>query len=299
MKTFAYYTTQNIPRIGIEFENGRYDFTQIWEFFKDFKGFSHVPSLQFLQVMVEMDYFSNETLVEVVEIVRDFRSFQDIRVPETIHVDVPISRPQKILCLGRNYRDHAKEMDSEVPQEPIFFAKLPSALLAHEKQIRIPKGIGRVDHEIELAVIIGKQTSRIAVNRAMDQVAGYTIANDVTAREIQKECKQKGLPWTLSKGLDSFCPMGPYLVPADIVKDPHNLNIELRVNGKIKQSANTRDMIFKIPEIIAFISRYITLSPGDIICTGTPAGVSPLQNGDDVEVEIEGLGTLANQVGVV
>ncbi|HOX86148.1 MAG TPA: fumarylacetoacetate hydrolase family protein [bacterium] len=296
MRAFSFFTDKDEPRIGIEIQDGCYDFTTIWEFFKDFKGFRHAPSLNFLQVMVEMEYFALDTFTEVVQTVRDFRPLEDVRIRKPVRFDVPISRPQKILCLGRNYRAHAEEWGSQVPDEPIVFAKLSSSLLPHEGIVRIPDGVGRVDHEIELAVVIGKKASRIAANAAMEAVAGYTIVNDVTARDLQLSDMKKRHPWTLSKGFDTFCPLGPYLVPAAAVVDPHNLKMELQVNSESRQRANTRDMVVPIPEIIAFISRHITLLPGDIICTGTPEGTLPIQSGDLIEATIDGLGVLRNRV---
>jgi 2-keto-4-pentenoate hydratase/2-oxohepta-3-ene-1,7-dioic acid hydratase in catechol pathway len=296
MKAFSYQNDQGHPRIGIETEEGQFDFTQIWEFFKEFKNARHAPSLSFLQVMVELDYFSKETIDEVLAVVRDFRSLSDVRIRKPVTFDVPISRPQKILCLGRNYKSHAEEWGATVPEEPMFFAKLGSALLPHEGVIAIPEGIGRVDHEIELAVVLGKKAYRVPASKAMDTVAGYTVTNDVSARDLQLEAMKKKYPWTLSKGLDTFCPMGPYLIPADAIDDPHTLNLELRVNGEIKQRANTRDLVFKIPELVSYISRFITLMPGDIICTGTPEGTLPIVPGDLVEAHIDHLGVLRNPV---
>ncbi|MBN1541838.1 fumarylacetoacetate hydrolase family protein [candidate division KSB1 bacterium] len=246
--------------------------------------------------MVELEYFAIDTFEEVLQTVRDFRSLDDVRLRKPVRYDVPISRPQKILCLGRNYRAHAEEWGSQVPDEPIVFSKLASSLLPHEGVVRIPDGIGRVDHELELAVIIGKQTSRVSAAKAMESVAGYTIVNDVTARDLQLSDMKKRHPWTLSKGFDSFCPLGPYLIPAESVADPHALQMELQVNGESRQRANTRDMVVPIPEIIAYISRHITLVPGDIICTGTPEGTLPIRPGDTIEATIDGMGVLRNPV---
>lgn len=250
----------------------------------------------FLQLVVEMEYFSRQTIMEVFNAVQGTRPREDYLLSPLCRMDVPVCRPQKILCLGRNYLAHAKEWKSTVPDEPMFFSKLASALLPHEGQIRIPRNLGRVDHEIELAVVIGERACQVKEESALDCVAGYTIANDVTARDMQRRDMKNGRPWTLAKGLDTFCPMGPFLVPADAVEDPHNLTMELKVNGVTKQKANTGEMVFKIGKIIAFISQYISLQPGDIICTGTPEGTLPIVPGDVVEASIEGLGTLTNSV---
>jgi 2-keto-4-pentenoate hydratase/2-oxohepta-3-ene-1,7-dioic acid hydratase in catechol pathway len=296
MKAFSYFTPKNEPRVGLEFEGKPYNFTYIWQIFKDIENSARAPDLFFIQLMVELEYFSARTFLQVIDKVKEFRPLQDLVIFDDFRIDLPVSRPQKILCIGRNYASHAKETNAKVPDKPMFFSKLTSALLAHNGHIRLAEGIGRVDHEIELAVVMGKTASRVSVEKAMEHVAGYTIANDITAREMQAVAKKKGIPWTLSKGLDTFCPMGPYLVPADSVKDPHNLDMELTVNGKVRQKANTGEMVFKIPELISYISTFITLQPGDILCTGTPEGILPIEPGDEIEATIEGLGTLKNRV---
>jgi 5-oxopent-3-ene-1,2,5-tricarboxylate decarboxylase / 2-hydroxyhepta-2,4-diene-1,7-dioate isomerase len=296
MKAFAYITSSGEPRIGVETAEGRFNFTQIWRYFKEFKNFRQAPELPFLQLMVELDYFSKDTFAEVMETVKSFRSLHDVRLDNDYTIQVPIARPSKIICLGRNYVAHAKEWRSEVPEKPMFFAKVPSSLLPHKGIVEYPKGIGRVDHELELAVVLGKKASRVPEAKAMEYVAGYTIANDVTARDMQGKDIKGGKPWTLSKGMDTFCPMGPYLVPADAIPEPHDLEMELKVNGVTKQKANTRDMVFKIPLLIAYISQYITLEAGDIICTGTPEGTLPIVDGDIIEATIQELGTLVNPV---
>ncbi len=298
MKTFTYYDKNKKPQIGIEYDNKMINFSLLWQYFKQLKNIPQAPDLYFLQMVVEMEYFSTQILTEIIKTVKDVRPLEDLAVPKDIKYDVPISRPQKIICLGRNYKKHAREFDSTVPEQPMFFSKLPSALLPHGGLVEIPPDIGRVDHEIELAVVIGEQAANISVENVFDYIAGYTIANDVTARTMQKNDLNNGRPWTLSKGLDTFCPMGPFLIPADAIKDPHNLELELKVNGEVRQKSNTRFMVFKIPELVTFISRYMTLQPGDIICTGTPEGVSALKPGDEIVAAIEGLGRLVNTVGV-
>jgi len=244
--------------------------------------------------MIETGNFSAEDLLEVIEEVKGFRGLEDLIIKGEITYDVPIQRPTKIICMARNYRKHAEEFNSEVPTSPKVFLKSTAALLPNEGAIRIPHDIGRVDHEIELAVIIGETATQVSEEEAMKHVAGYTIANDVTARSLQKEAKDKGEPWTLCKGMDTFLPIGPYVVPADAIDDPHNLNIELTVGDETRQKSNTSYMLFSIPTIISYVSQYITLMPGDIICTGTPEGVGPIKSGDLVQCKIEGLGVLRN-----
>ena len=208
----------------------------------------------------------------------------------------PIQTPSKILALGRNYKAHAEEGGHKVTEEPIFFNKVPTTILPHEGEIIYPPGVTRLDHEIELAVVISDRAKNVAESDAMDHVAGYTIANDITARDMQKADLAKSHPWLRSKNFDTFLPIGPYLVPKDAVPDVHNLDMELKVNGETRQKSNTSMMVFSIPEIIAYISRYMTLLPGDIILTGTPEGISPLEVGDVIEATIESLGTLRNTV---
>ena len=197
--------------------------------------------------------------------------------------------PSKIICVGRNYRDHAKELGNEVPTEPLLFFKPPSSLLAPHGVVRMPAASERVDFEGELALIVGQRVSKLAADadwRAV--VRGYTIANDVTARDLQKKDGQ----WTRAKGFDTFCPVGP--IVSDEVDPEAGLTVETRVNGELRQHGSTLDFIFSIPALLRYISAAITLEPGDLILTGTPAGVGPLAAGDRVEVSIPGLGVLAN-----
>ncbi len=208
----------------------------------------------------------------------------------------PITRPSKIIALGRNYLEHAKETGYNAPKEPIFFSKSVSSMIGHNEKIIYPTWLTRVDPEVELGVIIGKKAKDVSEETAMDYVLGYTIINDVTARDMQTEDLKISNPWFRSKSFDTFCPIGPYLVLKEQVKDPHNLNIELRVNGIIRQKDNTKNLIFKIPYIISYITRHMTLEPGDIIATGTPSGIAPIKPGDIIEAEIEGIGVLKNIV---
>ncbi|WP_048055496.1 fumarylacetoacetate hydrolase family protein [Methanotorris igneus] len=204
-------------------------------------------------------------------------------------MDIKNIKPTKIICVGLNYIDHAKELNMEIPEEPIIFMKPPSSIIYHEDTIIRPKISKRVDYEVELAVVIGKKGKNIKKNEADNYILGYTILNDVTARDLQAKDGQ----WTRAKSFDTFCPIGPRIVK-DI--DPMNLNIECRVNGEIKQKSNTKNMIFDVYELIEFVSSIMTLYPGDIISTGTPPGVGELKKGDVVECEIEGIGVLRNYV---
>ena len=204
-------------------------------------------------------------------------------------------KPSKIICLGRNYAEHAKELGHEIPKEPVIFLKPPSALIGPEETIILPRKSQRVDHEVELAVIIGKKGKNIPRAKAMGHVLGYTILMDLTARDIQWEAKEKGLPWTVAKGFDTFAPIGPRVVDKREL-DVNDLEIGLKVNGEVRQLSRTSKMIFKIDEIIEYVSSIMTLEKGDIIATGTPEGVGPLRHGDFVEAWIEGIGVLKEKV---
>ncbi len=198
-------------------------------------------------------------------------------------------RPSKIVALAKNYAEHAREMESDVPERPVFFLKPPSALIGPGELIILPRMSKRVDHEVELAVIIGKRAKRVPAEKAMNHVLGYTILLDITARDLQAEAREKGLPWSLSKGFDTFAPVGPRVVDRREL-DISDLEIGLKVNGELRQLGRTSQMVFKVPELIEYISSAMTLEPGDIIATGTPAGIGPLRHGDMVEAWIEGIG---------
>jgi 2-keto-4-pentenoate hydratase/2-oxohepta-3-ene-1,7-dioic acid hydratase in catechol pathway len=200
-----------------------------------------------------------------------------------------IVKPSKIVCVGRNYADHAKELGNEAPPEPILFLKPPSALLPHEGTIVRPAISQRVDHEGELAIVIGRTARNVKAAEWRDYVRGFTCANDVTARDIQR----KDVQFTRGKGFDTFCPIGPRVVEELDVSD---LRVSTRVNGEVRQDGRTSQMIFPPGVLMEFITSVMTLEPDDVILTGTPAGVGPLQAGDVVEVEIEGIGVLRNPV---
>ncbi len=197
--------------------------------------------------------------------------------------------PQKIIAVGLNYHDHAEELGMPIPDEPILFIKPPSSLLAHEGRIIYPAMSGRVDYEGELALICGRECRNILPEETHSYILGYTCANDVTARDLQARDGQ----WTRAKSFDTFCPLGPFI---ETEADPGVLAVELRLNGETRQSSAASNMIFPPAELVAFISRIMTLYPGDVILTGTPPGVGDLHPGDTVEVDIEGIGLLRNTV---
>jgi 2-keto-4-pentenoate hydratase/2-oxohepta-3-ene-1,7-dioic acid hydratase in catechol pathway len=211
----------------------------------------------------------------------------------------PVLAPGKILAVGLNYAAHAAEQNIKPPETPLVFTKCVTSLIGPEDAIHLPRISDQIDHEAELAVVIGKEARSVSADRAYDYIAGYTIMNDVTARDLQRNEKQ----WTRAKGLDTFGPCGPWLVTVDEIADPHTLDIQLSVNGSVRQSSNTNDLIFKIPQLIEFISQDLTLRPGDIISTGTPSGVGVysnppvfLKDGDQIEISVERIGVLKNSV---
>ncbi|MEA2179340.1 MAG: hypothetical protein QOG77_2637 [Solirubrobacteraceae bacterium] len=210
-----------------------------------------------------------------------------------------IPRPGKIVCVGLNYRDHAAEGGMDLPKAPLLFAKWPNTLIGDGEAIVLPPESSQVDYEAELGVVIGARAKRVSERDALDHVEGYICVNDVSARDLQFADGQ----WTRGKSPDTFCPVGPRLVPREEIDDPQSLAIRCIVNGKALQDSSTAQMIFSVAEIIAYASQVITLEPGDLIATGTPAGVGVfrdpkvlLRGGDEVSVEVEGLGTLTNPV---
>ncbi len=197
--------------------------------------------------------------------------------------------PSKVVCVGKNYADHAKELGGEVPAEPVIFIKPSTTVIGENDQIVLPTQSTNVHHEVELAIVISHLCKNVDVSRAGEVILGYTIANDVTARDLQNSDGQ----WTRAKSFDTFCPLGPWI---ETELDPTNLDLTCEVNGQVRQSGNTSEMVRTAHEMVSWISTVMTLLPGDVILTGTPAGVGPIVNGDIVEVTISGIGTLSNPV---
>lgn len=197
----------------------------------------------------------------------------------------------KILCIGRNYAEHIRELGNETPDAPVVFMKPATAVIGDGDTIVIPRYSLDCHHEAELALLIGKGGKDIPTDQALEHVAGYGVAIDLTLRDVQSELKKKGLPWEIAKGFDTSCPLSTF-VPADRVADPHDLRISLRVNGETRQDGSTALMIHRIPEILSYMSRIFTLEPGDVILTGTPAGVGPIRAGDTVEAEVVGVAAI-------
>jgi 2,4-diketo-3-deoxy-L-fuconate hydrolase len=216
-------------------------------------------------------------------------------VAEAVRLGPPLCRPSKIVCIGLNYRDHAKETGQALPAEPVLFFKATTALSGPNDDVIIPKGSTKTDWEVELAVVIGRRASYVEQNAAMDHVAGYVLHNDYSERAFQLE---RGGQWVKGKSCDTFAPLGPFLATPDEIPDVHNLRMWLRVNGETKQSGSTKDLVFDVPALVSYISQFMTLLPGDVISTGTPAGVGLgqkpprfLADGDVVELGIDGLGS--------
>ncbi|MBB6049252.1 fumarylacetoacetate hydrolase family protein [Armatimonas rosea] len=221
---------------------------------------------------------------------------EDLLLPPFAPRHAPIPKPNRILAIGRNYAEHAKELGNAVPDEPVVFLKASQSVIGPDQEILVPDGIGRVDYEGELLVVLGKGGKNIPESEAMGCVVAYSCFNDVTAREKSKALQSKGHPWFLAKSLDTFGPLGPHLVTADELPDPSEIRVQLRVNGETKQDGTTGQMIHSIPKLIAYLSTWFALEPGDVIATGTPPGVGPLVVGDMVEVEIDGIGVLRSAV---
>lgn len=240
---------------------------------------------------IHMGYLEGEKIVEieniydtegeVIECGNTFEKKSVILLSPTI--------PTKALCVGLNYKDHIEEMKLVTPTSPVIFIKPASALLDPEGEIVRPEMSNRVDYEAELAIVIKKECKNISIEESKDYILGYTCANDVTARDLQDQNGQ----WTICKGFDTFLPLGPYV--SDEV-DPTNLKIESRLNGKVMQSSNTKNLLFTCDYLVSYLSKVMTLLPGDVILTGTPSGIHKMEKGDVIEIEIEGLGVLRNEV---
>ncbi len=239
-------------------------------------------------------FFANHGLSKLKQVVNQHGNTLPI-VANDVRIGAPTARPSKIVCIGLNYAKHAKETNAPIPAEPIIFFKSTTAFVGPYDNVTIPKNSVKTDWEVELAFVMEKKASYVEIDEAMDYVAGYTLHNDVSEREFQLE---RGGTWDKGKGCDTFAPMGPWLVTKDEISNPHNLRLWLTLNGKTMQDSNTDDLIFNIPYLVSYISQFMTLLPGDIVSTGTPAGVglgfTPnvyLKDGDIVELGIDGLGT--------
>lgn len=240
------------------------------------------------------DFFGGDGLAQL-EAWLDKNEHECPIVKEDVRLGPPIKRPSKIVCVGLNYAQHAAESGMDVPKEPVLFFKATSAIAGPNDDVIIPKGSQKTDWEVELAFVIGKKASYVDEENAMAHIAGYVLHNDYSEREYQLEREGQ---WVKGKSCDTFAPLGPYLVTKDEIEDPHNLDLWLKLNGETMQDSNTSDFVFNIPQLVSYISQFMTLLPGDIVSTGTPFGVglglNPpkyLNPGDVVELGIDGLGT--------
>jgi 2,4-didehydro-3-deoxy-L-rhamnonate hydrolase len=244
-------------------------------------------------------FFENEGLDRLQKFVESNKNGLP-KLSQDIHLASPIARPSKIVCIGLNYADHAKETNAQIPKEPIIFFKSTTALIGPNDDVVIPKNSKKTDWEVELAIVIGKKASYVEESEALNYIAGYCLHNDLSEREFQIE---RGGQWVKGKSCDTFAPLGPYLATQDEITDVNNLKLWLKVNGQAMQNGNTSNFIFKVPFVVSYLSQFMTLLPGDVISTGTPAGVglgmNPqvyLKPGDVVELGIDGLGTSKQNV---
>ncbi|MHB1456593.1 MAG: fumarylacetoacetate hydrolase family protein [Armatimonadota bacterium] len=281
--------------IGIMLDDGVVNFTEAYQAYQLFDNGSCACPYHSPIDLMKAGLFTPDTFKNVLDFVKN-HSMTDRFSVSNYTLLAPITNPSKILALGRNYVEHAKELGNYIPKEPVFFSKLPSSVVGPNDPVVYKKFLTRVDPEVELAVIIGKQGANIPESDVWDFIAGYTIVNDVTARDMQAEDFKTASPWTRSKGIDTFCPIGPCITLPDEITPPIELDLELRVNGEVRQKSNTRNFIFSIPRAISYISQYHMLYPGDIIPTGTPEGIAPVQPGDVMECIVEKIGTLSNPV---
>jgi len=289
-----------VPSIGVQLESGILDIPDAASYFG---RKYHVRGHNFPTTM--MDLLQWDSGIEVVrQIVTKYEKTpvneRIMAYPQdSVTLEAPIRRPGKILALGKNYLEHVKETGSETPEFPIIFAKFPSCVIGPNDEIILPKISSKIDWEVELAIVIGKVCKDIREDDALKYIAGYTVANDVTARDLQRNDGQ----WIRGKSLDTFCPLGPCIVTQDELGDAKGLRLYTKINNVIKQDSSTSNMMFNIPQIIAHLSKAFTLEPGDVIITGTPSGVGfvrdpPefLQDGDRIEQFIEKIGYLHNRV---
>jgi 2-keto-4-pentenoate hydratase/2-oxohepta-3-ene-1,7-dioic acid hydratase in catechol pathway len=292
----AQFETQNLSFVGIEVDGVWINYGKAAAAYNLLERNMPMMPRSTIAMLLMRDEFSAAEFRAVSLFVKRHRLQQFLRVPRTASLRAPISHPGKIVALGLNYALHAAEGSFKVPKEPVIFMKAGSSVVGPGDTVRIPRGLGRMDHEVELAVVIGRRATNVPKRKAFDYVAGYTICNDVTARSIQTTDVNNRHPWFRSKSYDTFSPMGPWIVTPDEITPPVHLRLECRVNGKTRQKSNTRHLVFDIPTIIEFISRYITLDPGDVISTGTPEGIGPIKHGDTMVCRIEKIGELKNPV---
>ncbi|MBM7551604.1 fumarylacetoacetate hydrolase family protein [Thalassobacillus pellis] len=298
MKTVIFHAT-NSEKLGVKTERGILDVEKAKN---NYPGFSAVPvsASELIYSEEKGKELLNELTQRALQGDESFFFYQE----DTLELAPCVTNPQKIICIGLNYRKHAIESNMPIPEAPIIFSKFNNALAGHRTKITLPARSEQVDYEAELTIIIGRKANQVRTEDALSYVYGYCIGNDLSARDLQTKTPQ----WLLGKTCDGFAPIGPYLVSKDEISNPDQLNITTKVNGELRQSSNTSDMIFSCKEIIAYLSDHMTLYPGDIIMTGTPEGVILgypekerywLKDGDEVTIEIANLGRLTNQLAAI
>jgi 2-keto-4-pentenoate hydratase/2-oxohepta-3-ene-1,7-dioic acid hydratase in catechol pathway len=285
MKVLSYYENQRV-KLGIKTADGIIDVQAV----------SNETGIAAPKTVLEVIEGGNEALQALTKIIA---SSHEKLNEENIQYVPAIPNAGKVLCVGANYRKHAIESGLDIPEEPIYFAKYANSLSGHREEILIPKIAEQVDYEVELVTVIGKPAKNVTVENALDYVFGYAVGNDLSVRELQFRSNQ----WLYGKAIDGFAPLGPYIVTADEVTNPQNLNLKCWVNGELRQNSNTEDMIFSTAKLISDLSQIMTLQPGDVIYTGTPEGVimgmeekNWLKPGDEIVCEIDGLGSLVNKL---
>ena len=296
MRVAAVETEGGERIVGLMIGDAVLDYSAALAVYETTAGNRDVQQLRSPMDIIEHRLWDVKVFERVAELVGKYGLTDHLTVADGFRLLAPIARPPAIYALGRNYPAHARESGKVPPKEPIIFGKSPTAVIGPEEPVVYKSWLTRVDPEAEFAVILRKGGTNVPEDAAMDLVAGYTCLNDVTARDMQFGDLAAAHPWLRSKGMDTFCPMGPWIVLPDEIAEPIELDVEMRVNGEVRQKDNTRSMTFNVRQLIAFISRHITLYPGDVITTGTPEGMKPVVPGDVMEVEVERIGVLRNRV---
>ena len=281
--------------LAVEMDGHWVDFSRAWQDYERLHEGVDAHSIRDMRELFSRGLSTPTTFRKLYDFLEENGRNQQYYLGRNPQFRLPF-RPGKIVAIGRNYAAHVREFDNDLPEEPIFFGKLPETCIGPEEPIAVHDWYGRVDHEGEIGVIIGQEVRNAHPELAQALIAGYTLINDVTAREMQKSDIAGAKPWYRSKNLDTFCPIGPAVRLPEDVPWPLELDLETRVNGEVRQKSNTRMFLFKLPEIIAYVTKHMTLYPGDVIATGTPEGVGPIAPGDVVEVECPEIGVLRNPV---
>ena len=291
----ALVASQSDPIVALHARDRWYDLTGAFQTYQWLTFGTKIQPWRHIETFIENNLLNVETMAKVIACLEQHSMLPTYELADAPEFLLPL-RPKQIIAMGRNYAAHAAETGHDAPSEPIIFSKSPRSCIGQGEPIVAKPEYGQVDHEAEVAVIIGRKAKDLDPGDAQSCIAAYTLLNDVTARAMQKKDVANGHPWFRSKSLDTFCPLGPWLTLPDEISWPLTVDIECRVNGEVRQRSNTSSFIFGLPEMLAFISRHITLEPGDVVTTGTPEGISPICPGDTVEVIVPELGVLSNPV---